>query len=135
MTKTKLTKPSRDIARKGIVFHAGLDLDFEGWAKSCGYTAQTLRARSRKVIRTRHHEAWIDHPADRGTRHQPTVYTLDLKADKSVTVHYTVEGDRVVIRGYGIELGREPLDDFEAGGYFTEASWDGDFWSRAAGNA
>ena len=113
-------KPRIPRISKPITYHEVLDETFDGWATECGWEPHRLRQASEKAIRTRHHEARIDHDAHRARGWQPDIWTLSLG---SVDVIYTVEPEAVVIRGYIWDLDREPLDDFDGGGCYTEFAW------------
>ncbi len=107
-------------ADKSIRFHVALHETFDDWASVCGQHAQSLQCASEHAIRTRHHEATIDHEAHRARGNQPDILTLSLG---SVCVFYTIEPNQVMIRGYGWELNHTPADDFDGGGFYAEASW------------
>ena len=105
---------------KPITYHPALDEAFDGWAKACGWDPLSLRQASEQPIRSRHHEAFIEHESHRASGSQPNVYTLSLG---SVEVVYTIESLEVMIRGYGWEIDHEPFDDYDGGGFYTENSW------------
>ena len=105
-----------------ITYHPALDEAFDGWASDCGWEPQSLRRASEQAIRSRHHDAIIAHESDKARGNQPDIFTLSLG---SVDVIYTLEPREVVIRGYGWEMDHEPLDDYDGGGFYAEASWRG----------
>ena len=106
---------------KPITYHWILADSFDAWAAECGWESNRLRRASEKAIRSRHHEARIEHEAHRARGRQPDIWTLSLGL---VNVIYTIEPEATVIRGYKWELDREPLDDFDGGGCYTEFTWD-----------
>jgi hypothetical protein len=103
-----------------ISYHLALDEAFDDWAVACGWEPQPLRHASEQAIRSRHHDAVISHECYKARGNHPDVFTLSLG---SVEVIYTVEPREVVIRGYGWEIDHEPLDDYDGGGFYSEASW------------
>ena len=103
--------------RKPIVFHPVLNDQFADWAAACNWHPRLLRKATEKAIRTRHQEATIKHESHRAKGRQPDIWTLSLG---SVEVIYTVQPHAVVIRGYGWDLHREPLDDFDGGGHYPD---------------
>lgn len=114
-----MNQPFQDITRLPITIHYMLDSQYDCWAKDCKQSPQQLRQMSEEAIRTRHHEAKIEdgHEAD---GRQPDILTLQLG---TIEMFYTIETHAVVIRGYGWELDREPLDDFDGGGFFCDNHW------------
>ena len=70
-------------------------------------------------IRTRQHEATIEHESDRAGGRQPNTYTLPLG---SARMYYTVERQEIVIRGYGWAVVGEAIDDFDDY-YYSEFEW------------
>ena len=105
---------------KRISYHPILDREFDGWASECGWDPQSLRLASEQAIRSRSHEAIIEHEANKARTNQPDIFTLSLA---SVDVYYTVEPVEVMIRGYGWEIDHEPIGDLDGGGFYAEASW------------
>lgn len=103
-----------------ITYHPCLEESFDDWASACGWDARSLRQATERAIRTCHHEAAVDNRPYKTSANQPDVFNLSLG---SVQVFYTVEPLGVMIRGYGWEIDREPLDDFDGGGYYAEVSW------------
>ena len=103
-----------------ISYHPTLDRAFDGWASECGWDSQSLRLASEQAIRSRHHEAIIEHETNKARGNQPDIFTLSLA---SVDVYYTMEPVEVMIRGYGWEIDHEPLGDLDGGGFYAEASW------------
>ena len=104
-----------DITNKPISYYPALNESFEDWASACGWKPQALRQATEQAVRTRHAEARIDHESHKAGDGQPDIVTLSLG---SVDVFYTVEHVEIVIRGYGWEIDREPLDDFDGGGFY-----------------
>src|SRR6478752_648535 len=113
-----MTSQSSAVDLLPIIFHSGLHRSFRGWAVECSYEPWELRRISKHAIRTRHQLAALLH---RAHGRQPDVFSLDLG---NARVIYTIEDRAVVIRGYTWDLDREPLDDFDGGGHFTEFAWD-----------
>jgi len=109
------------VTGKPVTYHKALERAFDGWAAACGWDAQSLRQATEQAIRTRHHEALIDQESHKARGKQPDIFTLWLD---SVRVYFTVEPDEIVIRGYAYEIDGEPLDDWDGGGFYAEASWD-----------
>jgi hypothetical protein len=105
---------------KPIRFHPCLNDAFDAWASACGYDPDALKRASEHAVCTRHHEAVIERESDTRRKNQPAVFRLSLGA---IRVYYTVERLAVVIRGYGWEIDGEPLDDFDGGGFYADASW------------
>lgn len=105
---------------KPITYHPSLDDSFDAWASACGWDPQSLRQSSQQAIRTRHHEAIVQHESHRRRGNQPDILTLSLG---SLHVTYTVEPTQVMIRGYAWEIDGEPLDDFDGGGFYADPSW------------
>lgn len=106
---------------KPINYYPRLNDAFDGWAADCGWDSQSLRNASERAICFRHHEAIIAHEFHKARGNQPDICTLSLG---SVDVIYTVEPLEVVIRGYGWEIDREPLDHGDGGGFYAEVSWE-----------
>ena len=120
---TVITRPRNatiDFADKPITCHPALHESLDAWASACGWDPQSLRQANEQTIRARHHEATIEHESDKRHGNQPDILTLSLG---SVQVFYTVELLEVVIRGYGWQIHRDPLDDFDGGGFYADASW------------
>ncbi len=107
--------------RKRITYHSAVERIFDGLADDCGWKTRLLRQAGERAIRTRHHEAKLNHEADRGRNRRPDVYFLSL--DAKTHVFYSIELHAVVIRGYAWELDHEPRDDFEGGGYYGDNDW------------
>ena len=105
---------------KPISYHPILHREFGDWASECGWDPQSLRLASEQAIRSRHHEAIIEHEANKARGNQPDIFTLSLA---SVDVYYTMEPVEVMIRGYGWEIDHEPLGNLDGGGFYAEASW------------
>lgn len=103
-----------------ITYDPILERGFDDWASECDWDPKMLRLASEQAIRSRHHEAIIEHEANKARDKQPDIFTLSLA---SVGVYYTVDPVEVMIRGYGWEIDHEPLDDFDGGGFYAEASW------------
>lgn len=59
--------------RKLIKFHRAWDRQFDAWASDCRWKPLALRKTSINAIRTRHHQARIDHVADLARGLQPDV--------------------------------------------------------------
>jgi hypothetical protein len=99
-TSTKIT--TRDKRQLQVEFHEALVsfFTFDAWAKGGGYTADGLRAATRKAIRARHHEAQIAHPLLKANNQHPDIYTLVVDATKSASAVYTVEHGLAVVRGF-----------------------------------
>jgi hypothetical protein len=124
MTKeTKIRTPNSryQIDGKPITYYSALERCFDDWAKECGFEPQSLRQASEQAIRTRHHEATIEHESHKARGIQPDIFSLPLG---SANVYYTVEPQAIVIRGYGYEIDREPLDDFDGGGFYLDNAWE-----------
>ena len=117
---TNMNQTTRYFTDRPISYYLALDAAFDGWASDCGWEPQSLRRASEQAIRSRHHDAVIAHESDKARGNQPDIFTLSLG---SVDVIYTVEPREVVIRGYGWEIDHEPLDDYDGGGFYAEASW------------
>lgn len=49
---------------KPIVYHAGIDNNFDSWAAACGYKPAELRLLSEQTIRNRHDQATLRLPTD-----------------------------------------------------------------------
>ena len=109
----------RYIRGKPISYHPALLEAFVDWASGCGWQPQSLKRESERAIRRRHHEANIEHESHKARGNQPDIFTLSLG---SVDVIYTVEPREVMIRGYGWEINRKPLDDFDGGGFYSDAT-------------
>lgn len=97
-----------------------LDKEFDIWTSDCGWDPHSLRRPSESTIRSRDHEAIIEHEFHKACGNQPNIFTLYLG---SLGVVYTEEPAGVMIRGYGRDIDREPLDDYDGGGVYAEASW------------
>ena len=97
--------------------------DFSPWASLCGCRPGVLRQRTLQAIRMRHSQATFEHRSHRRHRRQPAIYSLSLNPGSNVSVYYTIERRQVIVRGYGVDLGREPLDDFDAGGFHPDLAW------------
>lgn len=103
-----------------VTYHSQLADIFQDWAAAAGYNSIQLRINTEQAIRTRHHEAFIEHESHKASGTQPDVFTLSLG---SIDVYYTIEPPGVVVRGYAWEIQGEPLDDYDGGGFYPEASW------------
>jgi hypothetical protein len=119
MNETK-KQTNRYFGSKPISYHRCLDKSLDAWASECDWDPESLRQTSELAIRTRHHEAIIERESPKARGNRPDVFSLSLG---SVQVFYTVECTEVMIRGYGWEIDREPLDDFDGGGFYSETSW------------
>ena len=105
-----------ELPSRPISYHPGVSDSFDGWAAGCGFHPETLRRATEFEIRNRHHEAI---PEDARYKHRPDsadIYRLSLG---TVDVYYSIEPSEVVVRGYGWEIPREPLDDHDGGGYYV----------------
>lgn len=105
-----------------ITYHASLDESYECWARQCGRPAAELRAATEHAVLSRHGSARIEHPADAATALRPALYTLDLNGTPIVRVHYTVESQAVVIRGYSWDV-QNPVDDLDGGIVYCDNDW------------
>lgn len=105
---------------KPISYHPALTDALDDWLSDCGWKPHSLRRASEQAIRSRHHEAIIEHEANRARGNQPDIFSLSLG---SANVYYTVESVELVIRGYGWEIDHEPLGDLDGGGFYADASW------------
>ena len=117
-TTTQMTRGH--FANKPISNHPCLEESFDAWASACGRTSRFLRQATEHVIRSRHQEAIVEHESHKARGNQPDVFTLPLGP---VVVFYSVESSAVLIRGYGWKPEEEPVDDFDGGGFYAEASW------------
>jgi hypothetical protein len=118
MTKTKST--AKRTLRKPVVFLPIIEDKFDLWADSLRYDPDRLRKASLKAVRTRHHEAFINHPSERANDRQPNIYTLAIPGGNAV---YSDEPQAMVIRGYTYQIYRKPLDDFDGGFHITDYEW------------
>lgn len=117
MKKTKrLNKPKPDVVKLPIIYHDALEQAYGGWAAEIGEKPLRLRRLTEDAIRTRHHEAQIRHDSLRATERRPDIYELPLD---SCVVYFSIEADAVMVRGYGWDTPREPLDDFDGGGFWS----------------
>ena len=108
------------VQSKPINYHPALIDAFDGWLSGSGWEPHSLGFAGEQAIRNRHHEATIEHEANKARGNQPDIFTLSLG---SVDVYYTVHPAEVVIRGYGWKIDYEPLGDFDGGGFYADASW------------
>ena len=102
-----------------IVYHVSLRGGFDVWASECGCTEEMLQETGERSIRTRHHEAEVRH-GDEAIGNRPAILTLSLGLPRSACIHYSVEPDVILIRGYSWDIGREPLDLFDGGGFYCD---------------
>lgn len=119
-THTGTPNSRYQIGDKPITYYPSLEECFDDWAAACGFDPQSLRQASEQAIHIRHHEAIIEHESHKARGIRPDVFSLSLG---SVNVYYTVEPRDIVIRGYSYELGHEPLDDFDGGGFYMDNAW------------
>jgi hypothetical protein len=123
MRSTRRGPGEDDVARQDnpqIVYHPNLEEAFAEWASECGFEPRTLRELTADVLRRRRWGAYVEHECHRANGRQPTVFTLRLR---HLSVYFTDEAEGLVVRGYGWELQREPLDDFDGGGFYCEPDW------------
>ena len=120
MNETTAPMTGRYFSGKPVSYHRALDQTYDAWASECGRDPKSLRDATEQAICTRHHEAIIDDECHKARRNQPDIFTLSLG---SLQVFYTVEPCEILVRGYGWDIDREPLDDFDGGGFYAEASW------------
>jgi hypothetical protein len=107
MKKTKRpNKPRPDVVKLPIVYHDALEQAYDGWAAEIGEKPLRLRQLTERAIRTRHDEAQIRHG----------ICELQLN---SCVVYFSIEADAVLVRGYGWDIPREPLDDLDGGGFWS----------------
>ena len=78
------------------------------------------QARNEQVLQEARREAQDIVSTARTNGDQPDIFMLSFG---SVDVFYTVEPVEVMIRGYGWQIDHEPLDDYDGGGFYAEASW------------
>ena len=98
-----------------IIFHSAIESAFDSWAECCGRHAESLRSETKAAIYDKHELSRIDHPSHKGGEKQPDIYTLALD---SCEVVYSVESDKIVVRGYQWES-----EDEDCGGFYAEACW------------
>lgn len=120
MTTTKKTKHLRrsrltDEGEWQIRFHSGIGHLHWACAEETGQHPGHLLHAVEEGVRTRHSEARIAHPADKGNDLRPDVYTLELE---TVKVFFSYEAAEILIRGLGWDIDREPLNDFDGGGFY-----------------
>ena len=88
MNETTQPTTDRHFLGKPINYHPALDGEFDAWASDCGWDPESLRRASETAIRSRHHEAIIEHESHKACGNQPNIFTLFLG---SLGVVYTVE--------------------------------------------
>lgn len=115
---------------ENITYQHALVEELGIFAEQFGYSVDELRELSETAIRTRWHEAYIEHVAYRANGRQPDVWTLRLGPNY---VYFTVELHAVVIRGYGYDIDHEPLDDRDGGYFYCDNAWHG--WGERLGGA
>ncbi len=114
-------KTSKPIADLPIEYHIAVKEWFGELAADLALPPHLFWRQTEEEIRTRHAEAFIEHESHRACGKQPDIFTFKL-SDR-ICVVYTVETDRVVVRGYGHQLDHAPLDDFDGGFFFWDAAW------------
>jgi hypothetical protein len=112
-----MTLPERRGIEDPIRYHCSLLADFGGWALACKSKPRTLLATTERAIRTRGARGVIESPRE-GLR--PAVLTLPLYLRHSLNVYFTRESWCVLIRGYSWKVDREPLDDMDGGGFYSD---------------
>jgi hypothetical protein len=98
-----------------IIYHRDLDT----LAQQFGYEPTELCWVTEKAIREHHRQATIEE-GHYALGRQPDVYNLKFS---TLYVYYTIESQAVVVRGDGWDLDRDPLDDFDGGGYYCDYEW------------
>lgn len=106
----------RDLAHLPITFYPALDEHYDLWAAEIGTPPLLLRQLTVAAIRTRHHEARFAHGRVPPVVRPCDVYELPLD---TCSVYFSVESSAIVVRGYGWNIPREPLDDFDGGGFYS----------------
>ena len=123
----KTSKPKRTSPRGSnclpITYDITVNGEFDGWATWCGTTPSRLRKATEQSLRTRQHEAFIEHESHKARGRQPNIYTLDLGLTPWVEVFYTIEPHAIVVRGYAWEISGEPLDDRGCGYFYSDNEW------------
>lgn len=117
MKKTKrLNNRKPDVVKLPIIYHEALEQAYDDWATEIGEKPLRLRQLTEDAIRTRHHDARIQHDSLRATEQRSDIYELPLD---SYVVYFSIDADAVMVRGYGWDIPREPLDDFDGGGFWS----------------
>ncbi len=117
---TRTKKHHQPPAGKPILFHPGVEDRFAAWAEELRYDPERLRNDSVDAIRTRRGEATIEHESDKARGRQPNIFHLNISGGQVI---YSDEPHALVIRGYTYEIYREPIDDFDGGGFVCEFHW------------
>lgn len=114
------TTPESERESERIAYFFGLEEELPALAAEIGISPERLRALTETAVRTRRDAAYFSHESHRATGRQPDIFTLDLGP---AVMFFTVESHAVVIRGYGYEIDREPLDDRDGGYFYCDADW------------
>ncbi len=109
----KARKMSRGLAPRAIEYHPRFEDILFDYVADSGRASREVCEDIEQGVRTRHGEAIIEHPADRGAAFGEDVYSLVLDA---FGVYFTYKPNTIEIRGLSWPLDREPLDDADGGG-------------------
>lgn len=112
------------IQNRSIRYHEHVKDDaFEWFASEFGSTTEVLEAETETAIRENFGKAVV-RPRDRADGVRPDVYTLPLQGPNGFSVHFSIESDVCVVRGYSWDIGdREPLDDQDGGYICCDNDW------------
>jgi hypothetical protein len=113
---------------KRVMYYPGLEDELPGIAEEIGFSADRLRRLSEMALRTRRHEAYIEHKSNMPFGRRPAVFTINLGR---AWMYFTVEREVVLIRGYGWDIDHEPLHDGDGGGFYCDY-WSGDTRSASS---
>jgi len=102
-----------------ITYYCAVSEGFEIYADECGVSPAALRRMTVLGILNRH----VD--AERKPEYRNVaLFCLALGGPKQAVVYYSVDAQMITVRGYGWEIGREPLDDRDGGCCYLEPAWD-----------
>jgi hypothetical protein len=100
-----------------ITYYPAVKKVYRDGISTLGWEPQCLWQASEQAIRSRHAEAFIADCTHEARGRRPAIYSLQLEG---LTLHYTVEAEAIVIRGYSWEV----TDEWEyEGGVYTEYEW------------
>lgn len=108
-------RPGR--VRLPLIIDRGLERDIDYWASAISCDCEELIEATASVIRKCHHAAVVE---SMSIGNHPEVYQLGIA---TLVVMYTIENDKIVVRGYAPNLPRDQVDEEIAGGYYCDVAW------------